>query len=83
LDKNPNLGIVHLYGTLNSENLLAAGLNVHPAKNGRAMFMTNTLGYAGLNPIIYLQAAGLKVAEEMIAGKFSTISQPISGYSKN
>jgi hypothetical protein len=40
--------------------------------------MTETLAYAGLLPVIKLQVAGLKVAQEVLQQKCSGLCQPIT-----
>jgi len=39
--------------------------------------MTYTLAHVGLNPLINLQVAGYRVAQEMLQGEYTNISQPI------
>lgn len=72
---NPNLGIVHLYGKLDLQAFISSGFSVYPRINGKAKTMTFTLGHVGLQPIIYLQTAGYKVAEELITDNPSNITQ--------
>lgn len=74
---NNAFGIVHLYGEVNNDILNEKGVNVYPNKRGKAKYMTQTLGYVGLKPIINLQAAGLKVAQEMLNNQYSSLSQLI------
>lgn len=74
---NPSIGIVHLYGEIDFEFAKQNSVHVYPPKNGRAMIMTETLGYVGLEPILRLQTAGFKVAEELISGNISELTQKI------
>ncbi len=62
-EANNGIGIVHLYGNINSQYIKDIGLNVYPTKNGKAMAMTFTLAHLGPIPMINLHAAGLKVGE--------------------
>jgi hypothetical protein len=78
IQKNPQLGIVHLYGDVNQKYFEELGCNIYPRKNGEPQKMTFTLGHVGLAPIIALQTAGLKVAEEMITGQLSELTQKIN-----
>lgn len=77
---NPDLCYIHLYGNINFEFCYQHQVHVYPKKNGYAKVMSQTLGYVGLEPILRLQSAGLKVAMEMKHNKLSTLSQPISGF---
>jgi hypothetical protein len=72
---NSKLGIVHLYGTINSELLLNEGFNVYPRKNGYSKYMTETLSYSGQIPVLKLLTAGFKVGQELTEGKYSTLTQ--------
>jgi hypothetical protein len=74
---SPNIGIIHLYGILNIERVKNLGLKVYPEKNGKAELMTYTLAHVGMNPLINLQVAGYRVAQEMLQGEYTNISQPI------
>jgi hypothetical protein len=59
----PNLGIVHLYGSINFEAFKQFGFNVYPKKNGVSEMMTFTLAHAGIMPYLKLQLGGYKVAQ--------------------
>jgi hypothetical protein len=61
--KNPSLIIVHLFGDVDSRYCTRAGITIYPDKRGKPTFMTFTLAEIGLNPILKLQTAGLKVGE--------------------
>ncbi len=74
---NPTLGIIHLYGDVDTSLLSENHINVYPVKKGVKMVMSETLAYIGLTPIIYLQVAGFKVAMEVIDNKLSDLSQPL------
>jgi hypothetical protein len=75
--KSPNLGIIHLYGLINSEMMKKHGFNVFPEINGNAETMTFTLAHVGMTPYINLQIGGYKVALEMLTGNYTNISQRI------
>ena len=72
-----SFGVVHLYGEVDSNLLATKGINVYPAKMGKARHMTQTLGYVGLKPIINLQAAGFKVGELVARNEESSLVQLI------
>jgi hypothetical protein len=74
---NANFGIVHLYGQLNYEILASKLDNVYPKFDGVSSLMTYTLGHVGLNPIINLQVAGLKVGQLMSDNKDTDLVQLI------
>lgn len=74
---NPSCGIIHLYGTIDANDLKEIGLHFYPPRKGTAQTMTFTLAEVGLNPIIRLQAAGLKVAENLINNEDSELGQNI------
>jgi hypothetical protein len=76
-EKAPNLGIIHLYGELNIEVLKPFGLNIYPERNGKSELMTYTLAHVGMTPLINLQVGGYRVAQEMLQGSYTSISQPI------
>ena len=77
IEKNPAAGIVHLYGRVDAEYLQSLGVNVFPARSGRATVMTRTLAHLGMKPLIDLHAAGLKVGEQLYRGTMNELSQPI------
>jgi len=72
---NSNIMFVHLYGEINLEYCKSHKINISPKVNGRANVMTHTLGYVGLNPILKLQVAGFKVAQELLENNLSSLSQ--------
>lgn len=76
----PELVFVHLYGNVDVDYCEQNGISIYPKKQGKAQVMTQTLGYVGLEPILKLQTAGLKVAQEMLNNTLSQISQPVSGF---
>ncbi|MGE5402833.1 MAG: hypothetical protein ACM3S2_20730 [Ignavibacteriales bacterium] len=77
LISNSGAGVVHLYGCINSIYLSEQGINVYPLKDGYASRMTFTLGHVGPEPIIRLQTAGLKVAQNMMKFTESDLNQII------
>lgn len=66
---NKSLGIVHLSGAINNEHVRKNNLMIYPDKMGWPVRMTFTLAHIGLQPTLYLQAAGLKVGELLLEGK--------------
>ncbi|MGV3684491.1 MAG: hypothetical protein ACO1NS_02620 [Daejeonella sp.] len=75
---NPNIGIVHLFGDFKKEEIENKKIGYFPSKDGLPRIMSFTLGHVGLKPIINLQVAGYKVAQELLENSLSSISQPIS-----
>ena len=75
---NPTFGMVHLFGRVDASLLKDNGLTVFPQYDGHASHMSCTLGHLGPKPIISLQVAGFRVAQEMIDGRYSDLSQPIT-----
>jgi hypothetical protein len=69
--------VVHLYGAVDCGYAQNKGLSVYPPKNGGAQVMSETLGYVGLKPIVNLQVAGFKVAQELLQNQLSDLSQPL------
>lgn len=72
---NPDVYFIHLYGNLDYKYCCENQINISPKKNGRAMVMTHTLSYIGLIPILKLQVAGFKVAQELIHNNITSITQ--------
>lgn len=75
---NDSVGVVHLYGDIDNELLKARNIKVYPDRRGRSMTMTRTLAHVGLKPVLNLQIAGLKVAQEMRENSISSLSQPLT-----
>lgn len=75
---NPSVCFVHLYGEVNENFAFENKVNIYPAKGGARHIMSETLSYVGLEPLLRLQVAGFKVAEELLTGKASNLSQPIN-----
>ena len=74
---NPSVGFVHLYGALDYAFAAKHSLNVYPKKNGASSVMTESLAYLGERPVIYLQAAGFKVAQCLLQGVEHSLVQPM------
>ncbi len=74
---NADIVFIHLYGKINAAFCKANNVHLFPATNGHVKTMTFTLGDVGLIPILRLQVAGFKVAQEMIENKLSKLSQAI------
>ncbi len=72
---NPEVYFIHLYGNVDYQYCCENQINISPKKNGRAMVMTHTLSYIGLIPILKLQVAGFKVAQELITNNITSITQ--------
>jgi hypothetical protein len=64
-DRNPGLGLVHLCGDVNADDVAAAGLRTAPRRIAPAGTMSVTAGYLGVRPVIDLHCAGLKVGEAL------------------
>jgi hypothetical protein len=75
--RNQNLGIIHLYGQIDSKRVFELGLNLFPRKNGYSNVMSYTLAHVGMSPYLKLQVAGYKVAQEMLTGIYTNLSQQI------
>ena len=76
--QNPNLGVVHLYGAIDQARLKENGIMLYPAKDGKSMFMSETLAYLGPQLLFSLTIGGLKVAELVRKGVDSDLVQPIT-----
>ncbi len=76
VEMNPTLMIIHLFGEISVEQFQQIGIKVYPNFNGYSHNMTFTLSHVGISPYIKLQAAGYRVAQEMILNEYSSISQP-------
>ncbi len=72
---NPSVVFVHLYGDVDTDFCKKNEINISPKFQGYPMRMTHTLGYVGLLPILKLQVAGLKVAQEMLTNTSSSLTQ--------
>lgn len=66
---NRGLTIIHICGDIDPKGVRAAGLNLFPDKIASAGYMSLTTDYAGPKPLVYLHAAGLKVAQEMAVAR--------------
>jgi hypothetical protein len=75
---NPNVGFIHLFGDFKKDHFEQHKLNFYPPINGHPKLMTFTLGHVGLKPIVNLQVAGYKVAQELLENKLSSLSQPLT-----
>jgi hypothetical protein len=75
--KAPNLGFVHLYGSINFETFKQYGFNIYPEKNGISEIMTFTLAHAGIMPYLKLQLGGYKVAQCLLEKNDSELVQII------
>ena len=69
------IDVVHLSGQVNIDYCKKHQLNVWPEKNGLSKKMTFTLAYLGIEPVIHLHAAGLKVGELLHNKKESELVQ--------
>ncbi|MBT6052761.1 MAG: hypothetical protein HOG49_38670 [Candidatus Scalindua sp.] len=75
---NPFFGIVHLYGNVSISELEKYNIKVYPHKEGKPSVMTKTLGYLGATPLLRLQVAGFKVAENMLKDIKCDLAQPVN-----
>ena len=75
---NPSLAIVHLFGDVDVSLLKTNGIAVYPNHNGHPQQMSYTLAHLGPQPNIALLTASFRVAQEMIEGRCSNLSQPIT-----
>lgn len=73
--RNNSVGIIHLTGNIDNEFVKRGGLSIYPDKKGESQRMTHTLAYLGPRPILMLQAAGLKVGEELYQNKCTSLTQ--------
>jgi hypothetical protein len=64
-ERNPGLGIIHLFGELEYDVLASNGLRVYPPKTGIPHFMTETLAHLGIEPLLNLVVAGFKVGQSL------------------
>lgn len=74
---NPDLGIVHLFGEISEQDVTVLNGRIFPNASGQAHTMTRTLSFCGEIPVIWLQAAGLKAAQEIFKNGTRQFSQPI------
>jgi hypothetical protein len=77
-DTNKSFSVIHLYGDVDNELLKREDVAVFPDRRGFPQQMTYTLGYLGPKPIIDLQVAGFRVAQDMLENKISDLTQVIS-----
>jgi hypothetical protein len=75
---NPDLGIVHLFGDITEEDVAILGSRIFPGSPGQAHTMTRTLSFCGEIPVVWLQAAGLKAAQEVLQNIPHQFSQLIN-----
>ena len=75
---NLNFGVVHLYGSIDFEQVIGLNIPIFPRKNGFAKKMSFTLSHLGLVPFLSLQVGGFKVGEMLLSGDVNNdLSQPI------
>lgn len=75
---NPNLSILHLFGDISDEYIQKVGRRIFPMAAGRSQVMTRTLAFVGSKPVFWLQAAGLKAAQEVLRNETVRFSQPVN-----
>ena len=75
---NPALGLVHLYGQFNRAAFSTSFETIFPEKDGLAQVMSETLSHVGIQPLINLTTAGLKVGELMRKGVKDELAQPMN-----
>lgn len=76
-EANPALVVVHLCGAVDLEACVKNDLFVYPLQSGRSTFMTYTLAHVGLNPVLKLQTAGLKVGELLFKNESHPLCQRV------
>jgi hypothetical protein len=69
--------IVHLCGSVDHIWLEEMGLMCYPNQEGYPFRMTRTLAHLGLNPVLKLHGAGLKVGECLVRGETNELVQII------
>ena len=70
--------MVHLYGSIDFEQVIGLNIPIFPRKNGLAKKMSFTLSHLGLVPFFGLQVGGFKVGEILLSGDVNNdLSQPI------
>ena len=74
---NPSIGIIHLYGDIETNYISKLGIQVFPPKQGRASVMSESLAYLGPTPVINLLTAGFKVGECLFKNDKNDILQEI------
>ncbi|DAC23102.1 MAG TPA: hypothetical protein D7H89_01385, partial [Candidatus Poseidoniales archaeon] len=67
-ESNRHLGILHLFGEMDSIALKKKGFNIYPLENGIAKYMSRTLSHLGINPFFSLMVGGFKVGENLLRG---------------
>lgn len=75
---NSGLCILHLAGAIDAETVNKFGFSLYPNKNGYPQKMTETLAHLGPKPILMLQAAGLKVGQELLNNDITSLSQTMN-----
>ncbi|HIA12442.1 MAG TPA: hypothetical protein EYN69_10290 [Flavobacteriales bacterium] len=65
---NQDFGVVHLYGSIDFEQVVNLNIPIFPRKNGFARKMSFTLSHLGLVPFLGLQVGCFKVGEMLLSG---------------
>ena len=74
---NPTVKFCHLYGNILKTECNNFGISLFPNKDGYNKVMSETLSYAGIEPVIQLLVASLKAAKETIDDGELTFAQKI------
>lgn len=65
LKKYPALQVIHLAGIVDSQLLKKYEIKCYPVKDGHSFKMSETFSFLGLQPVVDLHTAGLKVGQEL------------------
>ncbi len=76
-EAHPYMSIIHLYGNLDDQFITNQGISLFPFRKGKVKTMSHTLSYLGITPTIWLNTAGLKVAECLIKKNENPLCQRI------
>lgn len=68
IKQDKSVGIIHLFGKVDPSFLEKIEIPVYPNKAGQTSIMSFTLAHLGMDPVLRLQAAGLKVGECLFNG---------------
>ncbi len=77
IKQDNSVGIIHLFGKIDPFFLEGIEIPVYPNIAGQASIMSFTLAHLGMDPVLRLQAAGLKVGECLFKGTEHSIVHKI------
>jgi hypothetical protein len=83
--KKPLFQVIHLAGRVDSKLLKKFEINCYPEIDGHSFRMSKTFSFLGIQPVIDLHVAGLKVAEELFNArkKYTNLEAIIQEASNN